>query len=242
MSNTHSLDLERSSTQYASISDASQTGLDFTGDFTIEAWIKLEQLPSTAGGNMVIVSKDDVNNRCYNLDIKGSDDKLSIQYFSGGSVNRHQMNLAFDSGDVGTWVHVAVSVDVSAETATFYKNGSSQASTYAIDSNGTSVDDDPAEFRIGAQGNNAQYFDGLIDEVRVWNDIRTSGEIASNYQTELTGSESNLQGYWKLNNNYTDETSNGNDLTGSGSPVFSTDVPIFSSGQTAQTVFMGSGL
>jgi hypothetical protein len=42
--NTHSLDLELSSSQYAYITDANQTGLDITGDFTIEAWIKLNRL------------------------------------------------------------------------------------------------------------------------------------------------------------------------------------------------------
>ena len=37
MANTHSLDLERGSNQYASIADAAQTGLDLSGDFTIVA-------------------------------------------------------------------------------------------------------------------------------------------------------------------------------------------------------------
>ena len=59
----------------------------------------------------------------------------------------------------------------------------------------------------------------------MWSDIRTASEIADNAGVELTGSEGNLVGYWKLNNDYTDETSNGNDLTASGSPVFSTNIP-----------------
>jgi len=42
-----SIDLERSSSQYLSITDASQTGLDFTGDFTIEGWVKLESSLTT---------------------------------------------------------------------------------------------------------------------------------------------------------------------------------------------------
>ena len=42
--NTHSTDLESGSSQYWSITDASQTGLDITGDFSIEGWVKLESL------------------------------------------------------------------------------------------------------------------------------------------------------------------------------------------------------
>ena len=37
--------------------------------------------------------------------------------------------------------------------------------------------------------------------------------------------EAGFAGYWKLNNNYDDKTSNGNDLTATNSPTFSTEVP-----------------
>ena len=47
MWNRYSLDLELSSSQYAYVADNPE--LSITGDITIEAWIKLEQLPSTAG-------------------------------------------------------------------------------------------------------------------------------------------------------------------------------------------------
>jgi hypothetical protein len=60
---------------------------------------------------------------------------------------------------------------------------------------------------------------------RVWSDIRSEAEIQTNYQRELAGNEDNLVAYWKLNNNYLDETTNDNDLTASGSPVFSDNVP-----------------
>ena len=80
--NTNSIDLELSSSQYLSITDGNQTGLDLNSDFTIECWIKLEQLPSTVGNLMVIVGKDDrytESYRAYMLYLT-VDDKLAIYY------------------------------------------------------------------------------------------------------------------------------------------------------------------
>ncbi len=76
-----SLDFELSSSQFAYITDASQSGLDLSSDFTIEAWLNLEQLPSTAGTSFAIVSKDrDASplDRSYLLEINSSNDKIRI--------------------------------------------------------------------------------------------------------------------------------------------------------------------
>jgi hypothetical protein len=231
--NTYSLDLELSSSQYAYITDAAQTGLDITGDITVEAWIKLEQLPSAAASDFAIVSKDRFGtgaDRGYYFHIGQTNNKLRMFCATNQSgTNRvyYEMDEAFVAGDVGTWIHIAVTVDVSAQTMVFYKNSALKSGT-ALTQTGTAIYDNAQDVCIGAvnvSGANTPAFDGLIDEVRVWNVIRTSGEISSNYQTELTGSETNLQGYWKFNNNYLDETSNNNDLTAVNTPVFSVDVP-----------------
>ena len=42
-------------------------------------------------------------------------------------------------------------------------------------------------------------FVGCLDELRIWNDERTASEISSNKDTELTGNEQGLVGYWKFN-------------------------------------------
>ncbi|MBI89620.1 MAG: hypothetical protein CMG60_05980, partial [Candidatus Marinimicrobia bacterium] len=43
-------------------------------------------------------------------------------------------------------------------------------------------------------------FDGIIDEVRIWNDARTVAEIQEYMHKDLTGSESNLVAYYKMSN------------------------------------------
>jgi len=232
MSNTHSLDLEASSSQYASITDANQTGLDITGDLTIEAWVKLEQLPSTATSTMCLVGKyrDAGGTGGYKLVITTSD-ILRLNFVDNDGKTTQTLidsdSAIVTSNDVGEWVHLAVSADISTPTGVIYKNGVAVASTVSSPtSTATTIATNTNDFAIGYDSNNStQYVDGLIDEVRVWNDVRTAQEIQDNLGKELVGNEANLQGYWKLNNDYTDETSNGNDLTASGSPVFSTDVP-----------------
>lgn len=60
-------DLERSSSQYLSIADGSQSGLDITGNISVSAWIKIESLP-TANEINIVVAKEDFSvsgNRAY---------------------------------------------------------------------------------------------------------------------------------------------------------------------------------
>ena len=42
---------------------------------------------------------------------------------------------------------------------------------------------------------------GLIDELRIWDDLRTPTEVSTNYEAELdmTAAPANLVGYWKMN-------------------------------------------
>lgn len=229
MANTYSLDLESSSSQYAYITDANQTGLDITGDFTIEAWLKFETLPSVAGKKMTIAGKWADGVRQYIMQITTAN-KLEITCSDNGSDSsghwvRFTSNSAIIS-ETGVWYHIAGTFDISEETATMYVNGSSKANTKS-GSIGATLTNQNNPFRIGSSidGSYGEYFDGLIDDVRVWNDIRTGQEISSNYQKELVGNEAGLVAYYKFNDSALDETSNNNDLTLSGSPSYSTDVP-----------------
>ena len=240
MANTHSLDLEASSSQYASITDASQTGLDFSTTFTCEFQLKIETLGD--GSTQYVWTKSDFasnSQRGYNVRVSrsGSTYRVVAEVDAGdGTRDRARWDLTAGAAE---WVHLAVTCDVgnpSATTFEAFEEGSSLGNgTMEASSNITAINNNAEPFRIGATGSSgaAGFYDGLVDDVRAWNDVRTSGEISANYNTELTGSEAGLVGYWKLDNNYTDETSNSNDLTASGSPVFSTDVPDFGTTYTS---------
>lgn len=228
--NTHTIDFDGVD---QSLSIADTVSLSITGDISIEAWVKVETLDTFPHG---IVGKHLAtgSQKAYSLSIEGVSDLLNfiVSVDGTGTINEYRVTSDVIIEDV--WTHVAVTLDSSAETAIFYINASSVTSFINTDNNVTSIFDSTADFNIGAnQNGSSQLFDGFIDEVRVWSDIRTSTEILDNYQKELVGDEAGLVGYWKLNNGLLDETTNNNDLTNNNSAVFqSADLPFSASGST----------
>lgn len=221
MANTHSLDLESGSSQYAGIADASQTGLDLSTALTLECWVKPESLPSD-GTTYFFMSKFATGNTnaAYQFRISNTGGTYTLFLAVVANPSADELGVTY-ALSTGAWTHLAVTWLGSSKTAKFYVNGAQQGS----DQVGTlisSIDNCTADFQIGARNGTLNY-DGLIDDVRVWNVVRTVTEINDNKALELVGNESGLVGYWKFNNAYTDSTSNANTLTSSGSPVFSTD-------------------
>lgn len=240
--NTYSADLESSSSQYFSIADGSQTGLDFSSAFTLEFWVKLESQPAVRY-TLVGKSSDVSEGRSYRINyrVSGSDGYIRIILSANGNSNNDGSEDSSEyqyTLDNGTWYHIAAVYDGSNTQVELYVNGVSQGTK---GSNPATIKNSSTAFTFGADfdtsGNPTNFFDGLIDDVRAWSDVRTSTEISDNYQTELVGNEEGLVGYWKLENNALDETTNNNDLTNNNSVTYSTDVPF---GGTSCT-YSGSG-
>ena len=108
----------------------------------------------------------------------------------------------------GAWHHIAGVKNGSSYL--IYVDGVLETSATDTHSMGGST----YNFHIGHHGAWGQYFNGQIDEVRVWDDARTASEISDNMNTELTGSESNLIAYYNMNEgsdtSLTDNSSNSN--------------------------------
>jgi len=233
MANTFSLDLESGSSQYAAKTDTAS--LSITGDISIECWVKLESLPGN-GAAYGLINKGDIGtpSQGYRYTIQNDAGTYNLYAALNQTANDTTRDVfLYEIGDItGTWTHIAVTADLSeasATTFTFIINGSDEGNGSAVVAgNISSINDNADEMIVGATESSSskqQFLDGLIDEVRIWNDVRTPTEVTNNYQKELTGGEAGLVAYYKLNNGYLDETSNSNDLTASGSPVFSSDVP-----------------
>lgn len=217
---TYSVDLESGSSQSLSISDASQTGLDITGDLTIEAWIKLESHPGTDNA-YTIAGKHNGD-----LDQSGY---MVVYEKTSGDVNRLRYDV-YSNGESGTqcivnhtlnanqWYHIALVYQAGTGTCEFFVDGSSVGTD---DSLATSIYNNTAPFRIGSiNSSSIYYFDGQIDDVRVWSKTRTQYDILNSMFGSVNTSDPNLEGYWKLSD-LNDESSNNNDLTNNGSATFS---------------------
>ena len=56
----------------------------------------------------------------------------------------------------------------------------------------------------------SDFWKGQIDEVQVWNVLRTPAQIQAAMLQPLTGTESGLVGYWPLRGNARDHSGHGN--------------------------------
>lgn len=239
MANTHSLDLESGSSQYASIADASQTGLDLSTAFTFEMWIKPESWQAasiTYFLSKAVTFNNDAAFQFY-YDLQGGGNELYLTVTDGSNNDGLHVTKSLATG---VWHHIAVTWQGSNKNCKFYVNGAQVGSTQ-VGSNVASLANSGNPFIVG-QKNSSGYFDGLINDMRVWNTVRTAQEILDNFQTQLVGNESGLVAYWKFNNSYNDETSNNNDLTASGSPTFSTTVPFHIVTDISTTTALSTGL
>lgn len=174
----------KASSQSLSVVDASQTGLDMTGNFSISAWIKLTQLPSTAGTIFSIVSKYNQTTvpSGYQFFIDTAN-KLTAEFISGSAqLSQAVATTAFVGGDVGVWMHVSAIFTVATPVITLYKNGSSFTSSMTS-STATTIAGNSEPFYIGAAYNNAalKWFDGSIDEVGLWARLLSNTDILNLY-------------------------------------------------------------
>ena len=156
----------------------------------------------------------------YVLRLSISDDGSTEETFSWDITNKV---------DISNWRRYQISWKGSTSTATAYIGG---VSLGAKTGSFTSIHDNSSRFAIGtvfnSSGNSHYYYDGLIDEVRVWNDVRTATEFRNHNNVVLTGYENGLVAYYQFEEDVTDSQSDGlNDLTAVNSPTYSLDIPFY---------------
>lgn len=175
-------DHEASLTEYLSIADAAQTGLDITGDITIVAWINRE-----SDGSYALIGKSNfgqgASGRAYAilLDTVGGTAHLDVN-ISNGSSDVWKSTAA--TLNTGTWYHIGMVYTASAGSVQFYVNGAAQGS--ALTGLPTSIGNDANPLVIGGafDGASMSYkFDGLIDEVGIWSRTLSSTEIGELYNS-----------------------------------------------------------
>lgn len=165
--------------------------------------------------------------------------KIICQSLRGTGAGSNYMNWASDAsvasvltGDA--WHHVVFTFDTSGSSrlVTCYIDGSAIAGTNnTTDNTKASFSGiDFGDIALGAQtfnmGSDA-YRPGELDEISCYDKVLSSSEVTAIYNSGVPADESsrsNLVGYWRLEDNGDDSSSNSNSLTISGA-TFTTDVP-----------------
>lgn len=170
-------DFERTNSEFLSITDAAQSGLDLTSSFSFSFWAKFESLPGTMG----IFGKQDndvVHGNTYMLILDGAS-KLYFETDDGVTTKTVGASAAIAS--TGVWYHIAGVYQASTRLE-LYQDGAS------IATNSTSIlaslNNNAYPFRIGAQktgGAAANFFDGLIQDFCIWSTALTDAEVTTLY-------------------------------------------------------------
>lgn len=122
------------------------------------------------------------------------------------------------------WNRVSVSWAAANSLASFYLNAVPIGTSTGTK---TAISDNASLLYIGATKTSVvtNFLNGLVDDVRVWSNVQTAGQIFANNTAQLTGREGGLAAYYTLNSVATDLTPNANNLTLVNSPTYSTNVP-----------------
>ena len=161
-----------------------------TQKFTLECWVK----PANIKVGTFINKGGGSGGEQYSLDLDGSGNIRF--YIQGTAANSYNIiSIPNTNISIGTWTHLAATYDAAGGIMMLYVNGvqkGSRAPSNSLMSNSTGL-------AIGAQANAAQFFNGQIDEVRIWNRALCASEILNNMNKELAPGQNGLVAYYKMN-------------------------------------------
>jgi hypothetical protein len=195
--------------------NTSPSGITFTDDFTVAAWVKLSSLPGSAGN---IVSRWNGTSGWY-LQLL-SNGQVEFAATNGSNANFRTVR-SFASVPVGKWVRISAQLDMSGFTTATCKvqidNVDMPVSLNTGGTNPTSLVQ-AGNLEIGS-ANGAQFFPGKISQVALFNALISASTLKTYSGQTMTGSETNCIGLWKFNGDGNDSNSNANNLTAQGSAV-----------------------
>jgi Concanavalin A-like lectin/glucanases superfamily len=153
-----------------SIADASD--LDFTGSFTLEAWVN----PTSTSASLPIISKGETagGNSGYALSARYTSAPPAGIVADAGTLKSVSGPSALKTGE---WSHLALTSDGTA--LRLYINGSLISSATAISAKATNA---PLEVGHSFLGG---YFAGLVDEVRLYNETLSESQIQTDRDTAV---------------------------------------------------------
>ncbi|MFT4547067.1 MAG: hypothetical protein ACI9UA_001409 [Pseudoalteromonas tetraodonis] len=143
--------------------------------FTLALWANAD---STSGFASAVTSRDDTGASVHGYIIY-NDSQGRWNFWSGGGGSPGSWpQLPGPAVQVGSWTHLAISYEEATQTMRFYVNGTQANSATApnlYSPNGPQAE--PFNIGSGADNGGSFYFDGLIDDVALWDEALTVAEI-----------------------------------------------------------------
>jgi hypothetical protein len=180
------------SNDYVEIANCSGAALPISDALTIEFWFK--------GSNMQSAVRFQPDANTYI--VMGWNNSKHIISTSGGT---NGVNIGTGATD-GNWHHVAMTWQKGSSLGFIsYLDGARITRRAASSDNLPSI---AAGMSLGSYNGTSEFMNGSIDEVRVWNVVRTQAEIQSS-MCNLTLPQSGLLMYYQLNQGVADGTNTG---------------------------------
>ncbi|MBL7942693.1 MAG: hypothetical protein JNM00_07995, partial [Flavobacteriales bacterium] len=154
------------------------TGYNTSGSYTKEAWI----FPQSYGTQYLIWS---YTNPFW----------LNNGYLTAGDYFNYNIVQSPTQLPLNQWSHVAVAWNASTSQIKLYVNGVEVASGLSYYGSYTT-----STQYVGSYAGSSGFYHGKMDEVRLWNTVRTQTEIAASMNLDLGGNEAGLQLYYNFKN------------------------------------------
>jgi hypothetical protein len=177
--------------------DASGAKLNLTGNWTVEAWFKDEDVNGFNHDNREIVNKGDHVSAESPYFILLGHNHIVAGVRTGGVDYPMTFDLVYAGLDPAAWHHVAVTFRADLNVLNLWIDGIHRGylSVPAHSTVGNAL-----PLQIGRNGPTTdKYWVGKLDDLRIWNIARKGVDISASFGRELTGSPAGLVANWKFN-------------------------------------------
>ena len=187
----------------SSISIPASPGLNLTGPFTLETWFKAYDFgfhPSF--GNGMIFFKDKISVYINNGFPVYNEHSLIIKL---SHADGSQSTVATPPGSIelNRGRHFAMTYDGVSELQV-YINGCPQVLTVYFPIGGAVEDNTDIDLILGNNDELNSGFKGVLDEVRIWDEVRLQTEILIGMEQYLNENQPGLKAYWQINEGFGD--------------------------------------